>query len=775
MPLAGGLGSSNGNMAYGVAFRLYDQFSGPAAAIQAAMQGLTGSTNRMGRGVKQAVDIAGMGFAIGVIQQFTGAITGLFTGIIEKAGSYEMLTNAMGAMLKSATAGKTLMDSMDKFAAETPFNITPVREAGRMLIAFGEKAEGVVPTLKMLGNVAAGVGIDIREMAEVYGRNLQLPHLYMRDIWQMATRGVPIIQALTSILHINAAELQDYVQKGKVTVDHMRQAFVMMGSGTGIFANQMEILSKTLPGSWSNIQDAVYLAAQSWGNSLLPALKAIIPLISKLVYGFKAFAESGIGKAILIVVTAMLALLLVGGLLAIAAMSLKLSLMGLTSLLPVLVKENVMLALSEKRLAAAFRLTAAAAWASLRPYLPIAVAIAAVAGVLYGLYKALNEGGPVMMTFGAVLLFALGPIGWVIGAVAFLKRSMTEFSNMSEVGPNQNGILGFMQRLGGVLTGLIELWRNWDDLTQTSSLSMSTYNKLNSLGILQSVMNIVTYIQRIKTSFAAFKSEFIRLFTSIKKGILGFLRVFVPAGSALDKFIFGIEGSTSSIERWKHAGRIAAKILIAGIITLGIVIAVMTAIATASFISMAIAVAAATWEFVLIIVAVALLIYAFYKLDEWWKKARWAILGWAGDVIMQIANWIADLPDRMIAAGRNMIVNLVMGMLQALPILKATLSMLGEAYPILKLAAWAIPDMDPSGTTPTPAYAGARASAMQGLVDNSTGKVKASPWRDTAGTPVSSGGKKQPIEITIKNELGGKALTDYVHRIDLDDDDRGNE
>ena len=72
-------------------------------------------------------------------------------------------------MLKSKEKADKQMSELVDIAAKTPFDLQGVASSAKQMIAYGASAENVCDELVMLGNVAAGVGSQLSEIAYLYG------------------------------------------------------------------------------------------------------------------------------------------------------------------------------------------------------------------------------------------------------------------------------------------------------------------------------------------------------------------------------------------------------------------------------------------------------------------------------------------------------------------------------------------------------------------------------------------------------------------------------
>ena len=68
----------------------------------------------------------------------------------------------------------------------------------------------------MLGNVAAGVGSQLGDLAYLYGTLRTQGRAYAVDIRQFAGRGIPIYEELAKVLRVTKDNVSELVKEGKV-------------------------------------------------------------------------------------------------------------------------------------------------------------------------------------------------------------------------------------------------------------------------------------------------------------------------------------------------------------------------------------------------------------------------------------------------------------------------------------------------------------------------------------------------------------------------------
>lgn len=701
-----------GGLAFGVAFQLRDEFTASAERIRASMAGLGTLTDKVSGSMARSMDQVRLG--AGALAAGAAMVAATILPLKE-AAKYEQLEVALTTMLGSAEKAVTLMHQMDEFARTTPFEINPVRDSGRMLVAFGKDAESIIPTLRILGNVAAGVGLRLEDLVEVYGRNLAQPHLYMRDIWQITTRGIPILDALAELLNVSKESIPKMVEEGVVSIAHMEQAFKMMGDKGGRFYNLMIKQSGTLTGLWSNMMDGITLSLKAWGMQLLPMAKDIVSVFQRLTVAFQAFAETKVGGFMLKMVS-VTGLLLIGlGLVLVSVGGMRYALVMMASAFGVATRATILNTIATAGMTAGIRAMGVALWTALAPVLPALLAVTAALLAMWATWKT-------------------------------VKKALFEFDNMQMApGGLEGGWIGWLQKLGGVLRGTIELWRSWDSVTQTFNMDEGVYKKLEALGLLNTVMVIGTWIARIKTFFKGVKEGF----KEMGQGVVDFFNLFRPKDSQFQSWGDLLGKLTTDLDKVREFGKLAAY----GLVILGAVL--------------------------LLIFAKPLVIIAALAFAVW---VLWDAFKWLADIvdkvklgIMLFSAFIVAFVGHQFDLGKAWVMNLwngiksvwsqfmqwLLGKLAAIP---GITSILG-AGTIAALTAAAYPSRAEASAGPT------RHTPAPPVEDTRflTGQMPAAG--KTAIAPNSGSG---PVTRNINLILDGQVLSTFIDRHNEDTLSRGN-
>jgi tape measure domain-containing protein len=202
------------------------------------------------------------------LKKITEATYELAAASIKASANHEQLTIAFEVMLQSAEKGQKVLGQIEDFAKATPFQFNEVAEAGRKLLGFGVAGDQVVPTLRMLGDLAAGVQKPIGDLASIYGKTQQKGKLMAEELNQFAENSIPIVGKLAQQFGVTDQEVRKLAEQGKISFGHLQRALMELTAEGGLFGGMMERQSQTLLGAWSNLQDEGDAILRGIGKSL---------------------------------------------------------------------------------------------------------------------------------------------------------------------------------------------------------------------------------------------------------------------------------------------------------------------------------------------------------------------------------------------------------------------------------------------------------------------------------------------------------------------------
>jgi tape measure domain-containing protein len=230
------------------------QFQAQINNIEKSLQGLTRTAEQEARSIDNLV--AKTTSAIAAYASLASASN--FVGDIARVrGEFQQLEVAFKTMLGSKAEADALLAQVTEFAASTPFELKDIAQATKSLLAFNVQAKDVEPTLRALGDISAGIGAPIKEIADLYGKAKVQGRLFQEDINQLTGRGIPIIQELAKQFGVTEDKVRSLVESGKVGFPNLEQAFKDLTSEGSKFGGLMAAQADTIAGLQSNLTDAI--------------------------------------------------------------------------------------------------------------------------------------------------------------------------------------------------------------------------------------------------------------------------------------------------------------------------------------------------------------------------------------------------------------------------------------------------------------------------------------------------------------------------------------
>jgi len=224
------------------------------------------AVNKVGSRVKSLA----LGFGV-----FGGAIVGAIAKIGQMGGKLVQTQLAMETFLGSSEKAKQLIGDLRQFADVTPFDTNSVIQAGKVLAGAGVEAGKTVDVIKMLGDISAGTGKDLNEMAALYAKSLNKGKVQTRELLQLVNAGVPIIDKLAKSMGLPKEAIFKMAETGRIKFKDLQKVFKDMTSEGGIYAGLMNKQSQTLLGRWSTLQGKIQNLTADIGGPMQQSLTSI--------------------------------------------------------------------------------------------------------------------------------------------------------------------------------------------------------------------------------------------------------------------------------------------------------------------------------------------------------------------------------------------------------------------------------------------------------------------------------------------------------------------
>ena len=260
------------------AFRgVQDGVSQTARVVEQQGQSIENIFNR----IKSVASVAFAGFTAKEIISTLGTVR----------GEFQQFEIAFETMLGSGQKAKGMISDLANLAASTPFDMKGVVNGAKQLLAYGFAANEITDTMRRLGDVSAGLGLNLQDLTWLYGTTMVQGRLFTRDLMQFTGRGIPLTEELAKQFGVTKDKVSELVTAGKVGFPEVKKAIESLTNEGGKFGGLMEKQSHSITGQISNIQDSIEMAINDLGTQTEGLMNDALDITSKVIDHWKEIGE----------------------------------------------------------------------------------------------------------------------------------------------------------------------------------------------------------------------------------------------------------------------------------------------------------------------------------------------------------------------------------------------------------------------------------------------------------------------------------------------------
>lgn len=239
----------------------------------AAANKLSGLKNTLGGAMRMGLGSVGAGMLPGMLG-LGGALAGIggMAWGVQLAGQAEQAAISFEVMLGDAGTAKKMLADLTDFAAKTPFEMPGLRSAAQMMLQFGVSQNKIMPTLKALGDVAAGDQNKLNGLTYAYSQMQATGRLMGQDLMQMINWGFNPLQEISRKTGKSMAQLKAEMEAGRISAQMVEEAFLSATGPGGKFNGMMQRQSETIEGLRSTLADTIKLKVTEIGQTLIEKL-----------------------------------------------------------------------------------------------------------------------------------------------------------------------------------------------------------------------------------------------------------------------------------------------------------------------------------------------------------------------------------------------------------------------------------------------------------------------------------------------------------------------
>lgn len=260
------------------AFRgVQDGVSQTARVVEQQGQSIENVFNR----IKSVASVAFAGFTAKEIISTLGTVR----------GEFQQFEIAFETMLGSGQKTKGMISDLANLAATTPFDMKGVVNGAKQLLAYGFAANEITETMRRLGDVSAGLGLNLQDLTWLYGTTMVQGRLFTRDLMQFTGRGIPLTEELAKQFGVTKDKVSELVTAGKVGFPEVKKAIESLTNEGGKFGGLMEKQSHSITGQVSNIKDTIEMAINDLGTQTEGLMNDALDITSKVIDHWKEIGE----------------------------------------------------------------------------------------------------------------------------------------------------------------------------------------------------------------------------------------------------------------------------------------------------------------------------------------------------------------------------------------------------------------------------------------------------------------------------------------------------
>ena len=236
-------------------------------------------SNRMDASFGKIAKAAGGIFAVSQVTEFAKQIISVRGEIESLQISFETLAGK--------DKGSALFEEIRQFAVATPMMMKDLAQGAQTMLAFNIEAEKVMPILRALGDISMGDAQKFNSLTLSFSQMSATGKLMGQDLLQMINAGFNPLSVISEKTGKSIGELKEEMEKGKISVEMVTDAFMSATAAGGKFHGMLEKQSHGINGAISNLQGAIDDMLNDFGESSQGIISGAIDGATYLVKNYE--------------------------------------------------------------------------------------------------------------------------------------------------------------------------------------------------------------------------------------------------------------------------------------------------------------------------------------------------------------------------------------------------------------------------------------------------------------------------------------------------------
>lgn len=231
---------------------------------------ITGALGGLGSAIGSTLKVAAIGGGAAV-----AALGAIAIPAVKGATEWETYNAQFAALLGTADKAQERMKQLADFGARTPFELTEIVQADKVLTAFGVHSQR---NLEAVGNAAAASGQSYSDVATTFARVTagQFGEAFQR----LAEMGVATRKDL-EMEGLKFDKAGSFTGSAEQATEAVTRIIEKKFGAHGDVPSMMDAMSNTTAGQFSNLQDNIAALFRNVGAVILPLVRTLIDGLNK--------------------------------------------------------------------------------------------------------------------------------------------------------------------------------------------------------------------------------------------------------------------------------------------------------------------------------------------------------------------------------------------------------------------------------------------------------------------------------------------------------------
>lgn len=262
------------------------QIASSTSTLTGKMKELRSESQKTGKQIKENIF---QKFGDGAINfnNIVGAFQNLgsmVAPIFQEGMMRETAATNFGTLFNDKEKGKAYADTLRSTDAAALYGTQTINDAAQSMLAYGVDSDTTLDVLTAIGDIAMGDKQKMNSLATAFSQMNSLGKLQTQDWKQMVGGGFNPFNQMQKDLGKTAEELDAMMNKGQITADMVKNAFINATKEGGQFAGALKnVMENTTQGKIAKMQGLIDDLKAKLFDLAVPLMNKLLPIITKLM------------------------------------------------------------------------------------------------------------------------------------------------------------------------------------------------------------------------------------------------------------------------------------------------------------------------------------------------------------------------------------------------------------------------------------------------------------------------------------------------------------